>query len=49
MELIHGDLIRKSLSDVAPTKIAVAYIGADWKKFIDPDILGSQLDGQITG
>jgi hypothetical protein len=49
MKLIHGDLIRKSLSDVAPTKIAVAYIGADWKEFIDPDILGEIIVSPTLG
>jgi len=37
MRLVHGTKIKEELRLVAPKQIAVAYIGADWQSFIDPD------------
>jgi len=49
MELIYGDSICKSLIDVAPTRIAVAYIGSDWRKFINLDLLDEIIASPTLG
>ena len=38
-EIITNGNIKKAIKELKPNKIAVAYIGADWEKYIDQDTL----------
>jgi len=49
MDLIHGTQIKKALHTVQPKRIAVAYIGADWKSFIDPGALEEIIVSPTAG
>jgi hypothetical protein len=35
MKLLHGTAIKDALRQVAPTSIAVAYVGIDWSAYVD--------------
>lgn len=39
MKLIHGAAIKRSLREVSPISIAVAYVGIDWSTYIDTSTL----------
>lgn len=39
MQLIHGRAIQMALNDLAPNRIAVAYVGADWSQYINTEKL----------
>jgi hypothetical protein len=36
MKLIDNDSVQSAVKEISPTHIAVAYIGVDWKAFVDP-------------
>lgn len=39
MKLIHGAAIKRTLREVSPISIAVAYVGIDWSTYIDASTL----------
>lgn len=39
MRLVFGDTIKRALREIMPTNIAVAYVGADWRSYIDASAL----------
>lgn len=39
MKFIHGSDIQRGLREIAPSQIAVAYVGIDWKNYIAPENL----------
>lgn len=36
MKLVHGQLIKSALRELSASRIAVAYVGSDWRSYIDP-------------
>lgn len=49
MILLKSSNIKHALKDCLPSKIAVAYIGADWKEFIDPSNLDAIIISPTLG
>lgn len=39
MKFVHGSDIQRGLREISPRQIAVAYVGIDWKTYINPDKL----------
>jgi|GEM_PF-2080049 len=39
MKLISGEQIKFALKDVAPNRVAVAFVGSDWKSYLPPKCL----------
>ena len=49
MIILTGGEIKKAICNVAPTKIAVSYIGGDWKDFVDPNIIKTIIVSPTLG
>jgi len=49
MRLVHGTIIKEELRQVAPERIAVAYIGLDWQSFVDVSTLNEIIVAPTAG
>jgi hypothetical protein len=49
MKLLHGTKVKEALHELRANCIAVAYIGADWRSFIDPAALKEVIVSPTAG